>query len=380
MLRTSTMLAALLLIGPPRPAHAQADYAGAPPALQEVFEGAFLVGAALNPDQFYEEDTLGAALVKKHFNAVTPENVMKWGLIHPEPDRYDFEAADRFVEFGEANGMLIVGHTLVWHYQTPPWVFEDEEGNALGREALLARMRDHIHAVVGRYEGRVDGWDVVNEALAEDGTMRRSPWLEIIGEDYVAKAFQFAHEADPEAALYYNDYALEDAPKREGALALLRSLQAQGLPVAGIGLQGHNTLDWPTLAQQDSTLAAFAELGLDVMITELDVDVLPPASAYGDLDVRQDTALWATLDPYPEALPDSVQRALARRYADLFGVYLRHRDAITRVTFWGVRDGDSWRNYWPVRGRTNYPLLFNREGEPKPAFHAVVRTATEQGG
>ena len=382
LLRVSTTLAGaglgLLLIGLLPYASAQpvpADSADAPPALKEVFEDAFLIGAALNPSQFYEKDTLGAALIRKHFNTITPENVVKWGLIHPEPGRYDFEAADRFVAFGEENSMFIVGHTLVWHNQTPRWVFEDDEGNTLSREALLERMRDHIHTVVGRYRDRIDGWDVVNEALNEDGTLRASPWLKIIGEDYVTKAFQFAHEADPEAELYYNDYALENARKRDGAITLIQRLQAQGIPVAGVGLQGHNSMDWPTLGQQDSAIVAFAKLGVDVMITELDVDVLPSASGHQGADVRGDAELRDALNPYPDALPDSVQQALAQRYADLFGVYLKHRDAITRVTFWGVRDGDSWLNNWPVRGRTSYPLLFDREGKPKPAFHAVVRTA-----
>lgn len=343
-------------------------------SLREAFEGAFLVGAALNPEQFYERDARGASIVKAHFNTITPENVMKWELIHPEPGRYDFEAADRFVAFGEENDMFIVGHTLVWHSQTPRWVFEDAAGNPVGRDTLLARMRDHIHTVVGRYRGRVHGWDVVNEALDEDGTLRASPWLQIIGEDYLARAFEYAHEADPDAELYYNDYSLENAPKRNGAVRLVRNLLDQGIRVTGIGTQGHNNLTWPTPEQQDSTIQAFADLGVDVMVTELDIDVLPPATRGQSADVSERAELRAELDPYADALPDSMQQALARRYAELFEVYLKHRDAISRVTFWGVTDGDSWKNDWPVRGRTNYPLLFDRQGEPKPALHAVIET------
>ncbi len=342
-----------------------------PRTLRAAFEGRFLVGAALNAAQFSGRDTLGAALVSAQFNAITPENVLKWTSVHPRPGVYDFTVADQYVAFGERYGMFIVGHTLVWHQQTPSWVFQDANGQPVTRDTLLARLHDHIQTVVGRYRGRIRGWDVVNEALNDDGTLRPTPWLTIIGEGYLAQAFRFAHEADPEAELYYNDYALENAPKRRGALELVRRLRAEGVPVTGVGLQGHNRMDWPTPAQQDTTIAAFAALGVRVMITELDIDVLPrrnrPAADSGPA-----TAASAELNPYRDALPDSLQRALARRYAELFGVYLRHADDISRVTFWGVADGDSWLNNWPVPGRTNYPLLFDRQRRPKPAFDAVI--------
>lgn len=331
-----------------------------PRTLRGAFDGAFLVGAALDAAQVSGRDTLGAAIVTAQFNATTPENALKWASLHPRPGVYDFSTADKYVAFGERNGMFIVGHTLVWHRQTPSWVFQDSSGNPLSRDSLLARLRDHIHTVVGRYRGRVKGWDVVNEALNDDGTLRQTPWLAGLGEDYVAEAFRFAHEADPAAELYYNDYSLENAPKRRGALELIRRLKSEGIPIAGVGLQGHDRLDWPTAAQQDSTIAAFAALGVHVMITELDIDVLPPG-----------------VNPYPDSLPDSLQQALAARYAELFAVYLRHADAITRVTFWGVSDGDSWLNNWPERGRTNYPLLFDRRHRPKRAFAAVLDVARQ---
>src|SRR5256712_872834 len=336
-----------------------------PRTLRAAFEGAFLVGAALNAAQCSGRDTLGAALVRAQFNAITPENVLKWASVHPRPGTYDFTAADQYVAFGERNRMFIVGHTLVWHNQIPRWVFQDSSGKPVTRDALLERLRDHIQTVVGRFRGRIRGWDVVNEALNEDGTLRPTPWLTIIGEDYLATAFRFAHEADPDAELYYNDYALENAPKRRGALDLVRRLRAEGVPVAGVGLQGHNRMDWPTPAQQDTTIVAFAALGVRVMITELDIDVLPRPNQPAPTDPN----------PYRDGLPDSVQRALAQRYADLFAVYLRHADDISRVTFWGVADGDSWLNNWPVRGRTSYPLLFDRQHRPKPAFDAVIGVA-----
>jgi endo-1,4-beta-xylanase len=270
--------------------------------------------------------------------------------------------------------MFIVGHTLVWHNQTPAWVFQDAKGNPLDRETLLARLREHVFTVVGRYKGRINGWDVVNEALNQDGTMRQSPWFKIIGEDYLAQAFQFAREADPDAELYYNDYDLELPAKRKGAVALISKLKASGVPIRAVGLQNHKLLDWPSIDDEDATIRAFANLGLKVHITELDVDVLPRTTKPG-ADYAVDIAPTPKLNPYTTSLPDSVQHALARRYADLFRVYLKHRDVIERVTFWGVTDRDSWLNNWPIKGRTNYPLLFDRLGQPKPALGAVIATA-----
>ena len=271
--------------------------------------------------------------------------------------------------------MFIVGHNLVWHSQIPAWVFRDDKGNFVDRETLLKRMHDHIQTVVGRYKGRIQSWDVVNEALNEDGTLRQSLWLKIIGEDYIEKAFEYAHEADPQAQLTYNDYSLENRAKRKGALALIAKLKAQGIPVTSVGLQGHNSLEWPSVKEEDATLSAFARLGVKVVISELDIDVLPRAAQQQSADVSLNVEQDPKLNPYAGGLPQSMQRKLARRYADLFRVYLKHRDVITRVTFWGVTDGDSWRNDWPVKGRTSYPLLFDRNGQPKPAFEAVIRAA-----
>jgi endo-1,4-beta-xylanase len=348
------------------------------PCLKDAFKGSFLTGAALNPAEFTEADARSAAIIKAQFNTITPENVLKWALIHPQPASYSFDLSDRYVSFGEKNHMFIVGHNLVWHNQTPAWVFQDDKGNPVDRETLLKRLHDHIYTVVGRYKGRINGWDVVNEALAEDGTLRQTPWLRIIGDDYLAKAFQFAHEADPQAELYYNDYNLENEAKLKGALELLRKLQAQGVPITGVGIQGHYHMDSPTNEQVDGAITAFSKLGLKVMITELDVDVLPLALQYMGADVALSAELRPKLNPYPNALPDAVQQALAQRYAGLFGVFLKHRGELVRVTFWGVTDADSWLNNWPVKGRTNYPLLFDRSGKPKPAFDAVIRASAGQ--
>ena len=342
--------------------------------LKDTFKNDFMIGAALNRRQIFEQDARAAAIVTKHFNSITPENILKWALVHPEPGRYDFTASDRFVEFGEKHRMFVVGHTLVWHNQTPRWVFEDEKGNAVDRETLLNRMREHIFTVVGRYKGRIKGWDVVNEALNQDGTMRQSPWFKIIGDDYLVKAFQFAHEADPSAQLYYNDYDLELPAKRAGGVVLIKKLKAAGVPISGVGLQNHNLMDWPSVADEDATITAFENLGVKIHITELDVDVLPRTTKPG-ADYAVDVPVTPQLNPYVDGLPDAQQLALAQRYAELFKVYLKHRDAIERVTFWGVTDGDSWLNNWPIKGRTNYPLLFDRSGKPKPALAALINFA-----
>jgi endo-1,4-beta-xylanase len=343
--------------------------------LKEAFKNDFLIGAALNEAEFTGRNTNAAALVKAQFNTISPENALKWESIHPRPAEYDFKAADQYVRFGQQNGMFIIGHNLVWHSQTPKWVFQDDRGNPVDRDTLLARMHDHIATVVGRYQGKIGGWDVVNEALNEDGTLRESPWKKIIGEDYLLKAYQFAHEADPQAELYYNDYSLENAPKRDGALALIKKLQAQGVHISGVGLQGHYKMDWPSPAQLDETIEAFSRVGVKVMVTELDMDVLPPATGSQTAEVSMNFALQAKLNPYTNGLPAAVQQELAKRYADLFAVFVKHNDVVSRVTFWGVTDGDSWLNGWPVKGRTAYPLLFNREGGPKPAFNAVIQTS-----
>ena len=363
----STMVAAIVF--------AAVATATAQQSLKDAFQDSFLVGAAVNQAEFTEQDARAVAIIQAQFNSLSPENVLKWESVHPQPDVYDFSSADRYVAFGKKYHMAIIGHTLVWHNQTPKWVFEDPQGRALGREALLARLRDHILTVVGRYRGRIKGWDVVNEALSDDGSLRQSQWLRSIGPDYIEKAFTYAHEADPTAELYYNDYSLENEAKRNGAIALIKKLKSEGIPVTAVGLQGHDNLRWPTAEQENATIAAFANLGVKVNITELDVTVLPAAGRQPTAELTATERADPRLNPYANGLPDSVQQELARRYAELFTVFLKHRDAIDRVTFWGVTDADSWKNDWPIRGRTDYPLLFDRTGAAKPALQAVLATA-----
>lgn len=354
---------------------AQEDHS---PSLKSAFEQAFLIGAALTRAQIDMRDEKGIALAKAHFNSITPENVMKWEEIHPGVNTFDFDAADRFVHFGEEHGMFIVGHTLVWHAQTPQWVFEGEGGSPPTRDVLLERMRDHIHTVVGRYKGRIHGWDVVNEAINDDGTFRDSPWYRVIGAEYILKAFEYAHEADPDAELYYNDYSLEYPKKRQAAAQLVQWLRERGAPITGIGTQSHFGLDYPELAEFEKTLDVFARLDVNVMITELEIDVLPASIEYQGADISVCVELDERMNPYPNALPESVQRELADRYQSVFKVLLDHRDAVTRVTIWGISDGDSWKNYWPAKGSTNYPLLFDRWWRPKPAFFSLLELARKE--
>jgi endo-1,4-beta-xylanase len=367
-------------------------------ALKDVFKNDFLIGVAVNQKQFNDEDRRGDPIIKTQFNSISPENVLKWESVHPLPGSYAFEEPDRYVDFGESNHMFIIGHTLIWHNQTPRWVFQDTNGNPVTRDVLLERMRDHIYTVVGRYKGRIKVWDVVNEALNEDGTLRKSPWDKIIGDDYIEKAFQYAHEADPDAILRYNDYSLENEPKRNGAIALIKKLQAEGVPVTAIGLQEHDKLNWPTPEQEDATISAFAKLGLKVMITEMDIDTSPKTQGNQTADINSNGqtegeanqtagAQGASIKIPPavqealetasrgtNGLPEAAQQFLAKRYADLFAVFLKHRDVIPLVTFWGVTDGDSWLN----QGRVNYPLLFDRAGRPKAAFDAVAQTGRDE--
>jgi endo-1,4-beta-xylanase len=328
-------------------------------ALKDLMPKGMVVGVAINQRQFDGTDTAAVEIITKQFNQISPENALKFQPTQPAADRYTFEAADRYVQFGVDHQMQVVGHNLVWHNQTGAWVFAGVDGKPADRDTLLARMRDHIRAVVGRYKGRIHGWDVVNEAIEEDGSMRKSPWQVGIGDDYVAKAFEFAHDADPDAELYYNDFNLEKPAKRAGLIKLVKDLQARKLRIDGIGNQAHWRLDTPAIDEIDTALVDLHATGLKVMYTELDINLLQNIARGADP---------ATANPYATGLPDNVQQQLARRYADVFGVFLKHRDAVTRVTFWGLSDADSWLN----RGRMNYPLLWDRQRQPKPAFNAVV--------
>jgi endo-1,4-beta-xylanase len=349
----------------------------APTTLKDSFQHIFYIGTALSGNQILGKEKNILPLVESQFNSIVSENAMKWDSIHPKLNEYTFQQADSFVAFGEKHNMFIIGHTLLWHQQIPKWIFEDVKGKTVSRDTLLKRLHDHITAVVTRYKGRVNGWDVVNEGIDEDGNLRKTRWLEIIGEDYIQEAFEFAREADPKAELYYNDYNIELPAKRAGGLKLFRDLLSKGVKIDGVGIQAHWHLDVPSLADIDSSLNEFSKLGLKAMFTEMDINVLPRPENLQGAEVSDHYTLTKESNPFPDALPDSMQQKLAKRYADIFKIFMKYKKNISRVTFWGVYDGQSWLNNWPIKGRTNYPLLFDRNLQPKPAFYSVIETAKE---
>ncbi|MCB0744041.1 MAG: endo-1,4-beta-xylanase [Ignavibacteriae bacterium] len=346
-------------------------------SLKHEFKDYFYIGVALKDDQVLGKESKAIELVENQFNSITPENLLKWERIHPKEGEYNFEPADSFVAFGLRNKMFIIGHTLLWHQQTPDWVFEDENGNEASRELLLGRLKEHISTVVGRYKGKINGWDVVNEAIEDNGEMRTSKWYKIIGEDYIEKAFEFANEIDPDAELYYNDFNMWHKGKLKGVSNLVNDLKSKGIKIDGVGLQGHWGLTYPSNEEIDEALNTYSKLNVNLMITELDMAVLPLPDDNTSAEITKNYELQKKFNPYPNGLPDSMQVVLAERYADFFRLFNKYKNKITRVTFWGVHDGNSWKNNWPIRGRTEYPLLFDRKLKPKPAFYSVINTVKE---
>ena len=340
------------------------------PSLKDAVGDKFLMGVALNVNQSSGVDTSSIKLVKQHFNSIVAENCMKCEVIHPEEDRYDFTLADQFVSFGEKNGMAVIGHCLIWHSQLAPWFCVDEKGNNVTPEVLKQRMKDHITTIVTRYKGRIKGWDVVNEAILEDGSYRKSKFYEILGEEFIPLAFQSAHEADPDAELYYNDYAMNMPGKREGVVKLVSSLKEKGIRIDAVGMQGHMGMDYPDINEFEQSIVAFAGTGVKVMVTEWDMSALPTVKQ--SANISDTVAYQKMLNPYPETLPDSVSKAWNNRMKQFFGLFEKHADVISRVTAWGVSDSDSWKNDFPVKGRHDYPLLFDRNYQPKPFVKEIM--------
>lgn len=340
------------------------------PSLKDAFGDKFLVGVAINEYQSSGRDTASVKIIKKHFNSIVAENCMKCANIHPEEDRYNFEQADQFVKFGQENNMAIIGHCLIWHSQLAPWFCVDQKGNNVSAEVLKQRMKDHITTIVTRYKGKIKGWDVVNEAIEDDGSYRKTKFYEILGEEYVPLAFQYAHEADPDAELYYNDYGMHWPGRRDGIVKLIKSLKEKGLRVDAVGMQGHMGMDYPTVEEFEKSMLAFAETGVKVMITEWEMSALP--TVHETANISDTVAFSKAMNPYPEALPDSVSAVWNARMKAFFNLFLKHADIVERVTAWGVSDGDSWKNNFPVRGRKEYPLLFDRNYEMKPFLKELI--------
>ena len=310
-------------------------------------------------------------LLTRQFAIVTPENCMKPAQIQPREGEFDFSAADQFVDFATRHHLQIVGHCLVWAKddRTPAWFYQNGDQPA-GRELLLQRMKHHIDTVIGRYRGRITTWDVVNEALGDSGEeLRSSGWTKACGDEFIVRAFEYAHAADPQAMLIYNDYNNELPGKREKMIRLIKSLQERHVPVQAIGLQGHYELDKIPLKDLEETLIAMRKLGMKVVVSELDIDVVTRGKWWAEGGKYRDEL--AHYDPFHDACPPEILQRQATQYAQLFSLFAQYSDVIQRVSFWNLHDGQSWLNYFPWR-RVNYPLLFDRQRKPKPAFEAVI--------
>ncbi|HEY9154497.1 MAG TPA: endo-1,4-beta-xylanase [Opitutaceae bacterium] len=344
------------------------------PSLKDAAKGKFYLGAAISEAVITGKDKAGDEILFQNFNSITPENCLKWEVVHPELNRYDFAVPDQYVELGNKHKMWVIGHTLLWHNQVPAWVFQNADGSKVSKEELLRRLREHIATVVGRYKGRIQGWDVVNEAIGENGELRTDkPWYAILGEEGIFAAYQAAHDADPSAELHYNEYGLTNPKKRAGVIKLVQDIRAHGLRLDAVGLQEHYLLDEPSAKEIDEEISAFRAIGMKVMITELDVTMLPRPEKYFGADVDKSFKNSAKFDPYQHGLPAEKERELTDRYSSIFNVFVKHADSVKRVTFWGISDRTSWLNDWPIRGRSDYPLLFDRNDKPKPAYDAVIK-------
>lgn len=362
-------LCALLLLSLASNSYAQAKKMR---GLKDEVKSRFLMGVALTDAQVVNRFPEKTEIIKRHFNSIVAENTMKSGFLQPREGEFNFEAADAFVEFGLKNKMFIIGHTLIWHSQLPDWFCVDSDGKNVSADVLKKRMKAHIQTVVGRYKGKVKGWDVVNEAIEGDGSFRKSKFYEILGEEFIELAFKYAHEADPNAELYYNDYGMDGEKKRDGVVALVKNLKKKRIRIDGVGMQGHMGLVHPDIAEFEKSINAFSSAGVKVMITEWDMSALP--SAWGASANISDTQEFnAKYNPYTESLPEDVSEKWNARMEEFFRLFLRHSNSISRVAFWGVSDDDSWLNNFPMRGRTDYALAFSRDLKPKPFVEKILK-------
>ncbi|WP_166384152.1 endo-1,4-beta-xylanase [Polaribacter sp. 11A2H] len=350
--------------------------------LKTAFKNQFIIGSALSVNDILDKDNAIKQIAKKEFNTITPENCMKAETVNPQPGVYDFKAADAYVAFGKENDMFIIGHTLIWHNQTPAWFFTNSKGEPNSPEEQKTQLRNHIKTVAGRYAGKVQAWDVVNEVLDDDGSYRSTTWVNSIGDgdELVRLAFKYASEFAPDTELYYNDFNAWRPEKRDGIIRMVKMLKDAGIRIDGIGIQAHWGLNFPENKYIQEAIDAYAALGVKVLITELDVDVLP-LTKEGQIIGRsmmepqfQLEEFETFLDPYKDGLPASVEQELADRYKELFEIFVKNSDKIDRVTFWGMHDGMSWKNDYPVPNRTNYPLLYDRNMEPKLARQTILET------
>lgn len=339
-------------------------------SLKEAYSKYFLMGAAIGTEHIEEKIPEANTILIKEFNAITPENIMKCEVIHPEWNRYDFTLADKIAAYAQKNKMKLNGHTLIWHSQLSPFVQQIKSA-----DSLRMFMKEHIATVAGRYKGKIFSWDVVNEALNEDGTYRKSIFYNLLGEDFIVEAFKLAQQADPTAELYYNDFNIEYPKKRAGAIAIIKKLQAAGVRIDGVGIQGHWSLRSLPLQDVEESIKEFSALGIKVMFTEVDLSVLPNPWEVQGANINQTAGYSVEMDPYKNGLPDSVVEKFNKGYEDIFKLFIKYKKNISRVTFWGVNDAHTWLNDWPIRGRTNYPLLFDRKFNYKPAYYKIIALA-----
>jgi endo-1,4-beta-xylanase len=329
--------------------------------LKDYYKNYFPIGVAVGPASLSGEE---AQLIVQQFNSITPENAMKMGPIHPEEHRYNWTIADSIVNFAVQHGIKVRGHNLCWHEQTPHWLFKDSLGNTVSKEVLLRRLKEHITTVVNRYKGKIYAWDVVNEAVDDDSThlYRNSLWYQICGEDFIVKAFEYAHEADPNAVLFYNDYNTERPEKRERVYQLLKKLVNAKVPINGVGLQAHWSIYEPSENELRTAIEKFASLGLKVQITELDISVYP-------WEKNRRAKRSAESDAFT---PEREQQQL-EQYKKVFRIFRDYKNVITGVTFWDISDRRTWLDEYPVPGRKNYPLLFDEKLKPKKAYYEVIK-------
>lgn len=344
--------------------------------LAEATKGKFLFGVAVNMQQVNGVNPKESELIAKEFNNIVAENCMKPQPIHPEENRYEWIDADKVVEFGEKNKQVVTGHCLIWHSQIGRWFFVDDSGKDVTSEVLKERMRQHIYTIVGRYKGRIKGWDVVNEAFEDNGTYRNSKFYSILGKDFIRYAFQFAHEADPDAELYYNDYNVETPAKCDAIVKLVKELKAAGCRIDAVGSQAHMHMDSPTLDATETSFKKLNAAGVKILITEWDISILP--SPYSGANISTNFNYSRELDPYREAVPDSVQQKWNKRVLDMFGLFLKYNDAVDRVTVWGLNDAVSWLNNFPIHGRKDYPVLFDRNNQRKSVVDEMIKMANKQ--
>jgi len=339
---------------------ALAQSAQARKGLKDHYMNYFPIGVAVGPRSFTGSDS---TLIVQQFNSLTPENAMKMGPIHPEENRYYWRDADSIVSFAQVHGLRVRGHNLCWHQQAPRWMFRDSLGNTVSRELLLRRLKDHITTVVSRYKGRIYAWDVVNEAIDDDSTkfLRNSPWYQICGDEFITKAFEYAHQADPGAQLFYNDYNTERPEKRERVYRLLKQLRDAGVPITGVGLQGHWSIYEPSAKDLRDAIERYASLGLKIQITELDISIYP-------WEKNRRARQPGESDTFTQELE---QRQL-EQYKKVFAIFRDYRKWISGVTFWNISDKHTWLDEYPVTGRKNYPLLFDQDRRPKKAWYKVM--------